>query len=144
MAESEEIGSVALPALLSAARRPYGQAIRAALESAGMEDMPPRGVFVVGSIDRTGTSMQELPARMGVSKQAVSQIVDTLVARGYLNRAADPADRRRMRLSLTDRGREAAKLSRRAVAAVDRRLTQRVGADTVAAARRALGALSNL
>lgn len=144
MTEPDQLDSVALPALLSAARRPYGEAIRSALESAGMEDVPPRGAFVVGSIARNGTSMQELPAGMGVSKQAVSQIVDTLVARGYVNRDPDPADRRRMRLSLTARGREAAKVSRRAVAGVDRKLTQRVGADTVTAARHALAALSAL
>jgi len=144
MAERNAVDAVAIPAMLSAARRPYGEAIRSALESAGMDDMPPRGAFIVGSIDRGGTSMNELPGGMGVSKQAISQIVDTLVARGYLDRAPDTADRRRMRLSLTDRGREAAKISRRAVATVDRRLTQRVGADAVASTRQVLAALTSL
>lgn len=137
-------GGVALPALLSAARRPYGRAIRAALDAAGMGDMPPRGAFVVGAVARRGTAMQALPEAMGVSKQAVSQIVDVLVARGYLERATDPADRRRISLALTDRGREAAGVIRRAVAGVDRRLAARIGAADVDAARRALDVLAGL
>lgn len=109
-----------------------------------MDDMPPRGAFVVGGIDRNGTSMGDLPAGMGISKQAVSQLVDTLVARGYVHREPDPADRRRMLLTLTARGREAAKVTRRAVATVDRRLAQRASAQAVTTTRRVLAALISL
>jgi DNA-binding MarR family transcriptional regulator len=43
-----------------------------------------------------------------VSRQAASQLIDTLVLRGYLTRQINPADRRRMDIELTDRGRAAA------------------------------------
>ena len=41
---------------------------------------------------------------LGVSKQAAGQLVDTLVLRGYLERSVDPEDRRRLTLTLTERG----------------------------------------
>lgn len=139
-----DLDETAFPALLNAARRPYGAAVRRALEGAGFEDMPPRGAFVIGNIDRHGAAMQGMAASMGVSKQAVSQLVDTLVARGYLERAPEADDRRRVRLTLTARGREAARVARRAVTGVDRKLTQRIGAPAVATARQVLAALTDL
>lgn len=135
---------VALPALLSAARRPYGDAIRGALNTSGYDDMPSRGSFVVGGVARNGSGMQGMAAAMGISKQAVSQLVDTLVTRGYLLRAPDPRDRRRMTVTLTDRGRAAAAVTRAAVATVDAALVEVVGARSVSSARRVLGALAQL
>ena len=42
---------------------------------------------------------------LGVTKQAASQLIDTLVLRGYLTRDVNPEDRRRMTVTLTERGR---------------------------------------
>src|SRR5690348_5485279 len=102
---SEEI---AFPALLSAARRPYGRAIQKRLFAAGFDDMPRRGTFVLGSLARGGADVRNVAAAMGVSKQTFSQLVDTLVMRGYLERSPDPEDRRRIALALTERGAAAA------------------------------------
>ena len=49
-----------------------------------------------------------LTRELGISKQAVSQLIDTMVMRGYLERTPDAEDRRRMLLHLTPRGRAAA------------------------------------
>ena len=46
----------------------------------------------------------DLPAELGVTKQAVSQVIDVLVTHGYLERHGDSGDRRRVVLALTDRG----------------------------------------
>ena len=43
----------------------------------------------------------ELAASLGLSKQAASQLIDTLVLREYLERRIDPEDRRRMGVRLT-------------------------------------------
>jgi len=144
MVESQGFDEAALPALLGAARRTYGEAIRRALDAAGMHDLPGRGSAVVGSIARSGSPMQQLQAEMGVSKQAVSQVVDALVDRGYLSRAVDPEDGRRLLVTLTDRGKEAAKVTRRAVAGVDRRLATKFSARDLVATRRVLGTLAAL
>ena len=132
---------VSMPALLRAARTTYGSAIRSALEEVGCADVPRNGIFVIGAIARTGSPLGEIIAALGVSKQAAGQLVDTLVLRGYLDRAPDPDDRRRMTVSLTDRGRLAAQASRLAIDDVDAEVTERVGADTVAATRAGLGAM---
>jgi DNA-binding MarR family transcriptional regulator len=136
--------TVVMPALLRAARTTYGSAIRAALADAGIDDMPRNGAFVVGAIARNGTPLSEIITYLGLSKQRSGQLVDALVDRGYLERALDPDDRRRMTVTLTDRGRLAANAGRKAVEDVDAALVARVGAETVMHARAALGALVEL
>jgi DNA-binding MarR family transcriptional regulator len=135
---------VATPALLRAAWRTYGAAVREALADAGCDDMPRNGSFVVGAIVRTGAPLGEIITWLGVSKQAAGQLVDTLVTRGYLERAVDPDDRRRLTVGLTGRGEAAAAVVRAAIEEVDAALVARVGAEHVAIARETLGVLTEL
>jgi DNA-binding MarR family transcriptional regulator len=135
---------VAFPALLRAARRTYGDAIREALDRAGYGDLPRNGPYVLGAIARTGAPLSEVIEELRVSKQAAGQLVDALVERGYLDRAADPDDRRRVRVALTARGRGAASATRRAVDHVDADLAERVGSTYVSHARTTLAALIEL
>ena len=46
----------------------------------------------------------DLGRRIGISEPAASLLVDQLVRRGYVGRATDPADRRRVLLAATSRG----------------------------------------
>jgi DNA-binding MarR family transcriptional regulator len=131
-----------LPALLRAARRTYGTAIREALAEAGLDDIPRNGIFVIGAIARTGAPLSEIIEQLGASKQAAGQLVDTLVLRGYLNRDVDPDDRRRLRVTLTERGHTAAALIRGAVDQVDRELAAIVGDENLARTRATLAALA--
>jgi len=77
-----------------------------------------------------------------VSKQAAGQLVDILVLRGYLERTVDSGDRRRLTLSLTDRGMAAHLATREAVKAVDARLAARVPAEFISHGRAMLAALA--
>ncbi len=120
------------PALLRRARDVYRSAIRKALVEAGCDDMPPNGAYVVGGVAHTGAPLGELIKQMGVSKQAGGQLVDTLVTRGYLNRSIDPDDRRRLTITLTERGHSAAAVVRATVDQVDAQLVRRVGAESFA------------
>ncbi|MGO9278700.1 MAG: MarR family winged helix-turn-helix transcriptional regulator, partial [Streptosporangiaceae bacterium] len=131
-----------LPALLRAARRAYGSAVRAALAAAGCDDMPRNGSYVVGAIARSGAPLSQVIQELGVSKQAAGQLVDTLVTRNYLERAADPDDRRRLNIRLTERGLAAAAVIRSAVEEVDAALIRRVGAQYVAHTRVTLASLA--
>jgi DNA-binding MarR family transcriptional regulator len=85
--------------------------------------------------------LSSLILNLKVSKQAGGQLVDTLVLRGYLKREPDDEDRRRFSVKLTERGWHAAAVQREAREKIDAELIERVGADAVAAARKALGAL---
>ena len=135
---------IALPALLSAARRPYGVALRLRLAAAGFDDLPARSGFVLGSVERGLFAMGPTASAMGVSKQAISTLVDTLVNRGYLQRGPDPDDRRRLLVELTERGRAAAAEVRAATDVVTSALVAQVGAAAVEAAADVLVALADL
>jgi DNA-binding MarR family transcriptional regulator len=132
---------IATPALLRAARGVYGSAIRGALAAKGCDDLPRNGAFVVGAIARDGSPLSEIISYLGLSKQRAGQLVDTLVTRGYLEREFDTTDRRRMTVTLTERGQLAAATSRAAVQRIDTALRARLGADAVSQARATLGNL---
>ncbi len=137
----QQIESWSLPALLRAARRAYGSAIRAALAETGFDDVPRNGIFVIGAIARTGAPLSEIIDQLGGSKQAAGQLVDTLVIRGYLERSIDPEDRRRLTISLTERGEAAAAVIRSALHRVDTVLADQVGAEYVEHTRATLASL---
>lgn len=134
---------IVMPVLLRWGLRTYGERMRAALAAADCEDMPPKGMFVVGSLAMgTGVApLLTLGKHLDVTKQAVGQLIDTLVLRGYLKREADDEDRRRVSIKLTERGWHAAAVQRAEREKIDAELAAKVGADTVAAARTVLGAL---
>lgn len=141
MAEAPWYDEVALPALLRHARAPYGRAVRAALDEAGCEDMPPNGSYVVGAIARSGSPLAGVIRSLRMSKQGAGFLVDVLVARGYLDRAPDPDDGRRVTITLTERGRLAAETITAAVSSVDARLEERAGAERIGHARAVLAEL---
>jgi DNA-binding MarR family transcriptional regulator len=133
-----------LPALLRAARRTYASAVRDALSVAGYDDVPRNGSYVLGAMAHSEVALSRIIADLGVSKQAAGQLVDTLVARGYLHRSVDAEDRRRLTLGLTERGQDAASVIRTAVAGVDSALAERVGGQRLGEIRCVLGALAEL
>jgi DNA-binding MarR family transcriptional regulator len=144
VAADVSLEELSFPALLRGARATYGLGIRAALEGGGYDDVPVNGIFVLSAVARTGAPLAEIIAGLRVSKQAGGALVDTLVVRGYLERASDPADRRRLIVTLTPRGAVAAEVIRGTVAAIDERLAGSVSRNHVAHARETLIALIEL
>jgi DNA-binding MarR family transcriptional regulator len=71
-------------------------------------------------------------------------LIDTLVLRGYLTRAIDATDRRRMRIDLTDRGRAAASCVRAGVDEIDAELAQMISPGELAGLRVGLAALGRI
>jgi DNA-binding MarR family transcriptional regulator len=139
--ERDDYADVPLSALLPKARSTYAHAVRRALRDAGCDDLPPAADALLGALHWSDASLEAVIRWMGVSKQAVGQLVDSLVERGYLERVRDPTDRRRVSLSLSPRGRNAGRATRRAIEEVDRQLRRAVGAERVTAARTTLVAL---
>lgn len=137
---------VVIPALLRHARITYGAAMRQALTEAGYDDIPKNGLYILGGLAITERELPlgQLIQELRISKQAAGQLVDTLVLRGYLERAEDPTDRRKLTVSLTERGRAAAAVQAAAREKIDVALIECVGEENVRAARRTLGALIEL
>lgn len=65
-----------------------------------------QSVHLVGN--RPGITVTELARRLGLTKGSVSPIVNRLVERGYIEKERSDRDGRRLKLSLTAKGRIAA------------------------------------
>jgi DNA-binding MarR family transcriptional regulator len=75
---------------------------------------------------------------MGISKQAISQLVETLVTLGYVARRPAADDRRRTLLHLTSRGRSAARIIDATVADVEETMANAIGRERLQELHRAL------
>lgn len=146
MTQQTDLPEIPLPALLRHARTAYGLAMRKALEAAGYDDIPKNGLYVIGglALGAGDVPLAVLIRDLRISKQAAGQLVDTLVNRGYLARTVDDQDRRRLVVTLTERGRAAAAAQTVARERVDAQLLAKVGPECVAHTRTALAALTEM
>ena len=140
---------VPVPSLIREARDVYREAVGRALADAGCDDVPRNGAFVLAGLDQSVPEPKFSPqasvvASLGLSKQAASQLIDTLVLRDYLQRRIDPEDRRRMGVQLTDRGRTAALAIQGAINAIDTALAQRITAEELHGLRAGLAAFREI
>jgi DNA-binding MarR family transcriptional regulator len=135
---------VTVPMLLRAARRTYAAAIREALISAGLGDLPLNGPFVIRAIEYSHEPLSDIARDLSVTKQAASKLIDLLVVRGFVQRKPDSTDRRRMNLELTERGHEAAEVVERATDRVDADLAAALSRTQLAGFHAALNVLLDL
>jgi DNA-binding MarR family transcriptional regulator len=89
-------------------------------------------------LDREGTRLTELARRLGVTKQAVGQVVTELEALGVLERVDDPADGRAKLVRLTDKGLKVLHHDLTVLRAIESELERRLGAHRMEALRVAL------
>ena len=75
-----------------------------------------------------GARPSELAARLRISKQAMNYLLGELERLGYLERRADPDDRRAKRIALTPRGIAAVGVIREAVGEIETVWAQQLGA----------------
>jgi DNA-binding MarR family transcriptional regulator len=76
------------------------------LAARGWTDVRPAYGFVLLALRNGPASLRDLPAALGTSKQAVSKLVDAMVADGYVARDGDPRDARAKRVELSAKGRD--------------------------------------
>jgi len=128
--------------LVRGALRAHRAAVAQALARAGHDDLPPLALWAIDAVAEGGRTAGELAVRLGASKQTMSQLVELLATRGYLERAPDESDRRRVTLRLTRRGRAAAAAIARACESIEAQAREQVGAAALAQARATLAALA--
>ena len=144
MTGQDRYDAMGIPGLLRRARKAYGNVVTQAFADAGFDDVPRNGAYVLGRVYSDSSASADLARDLGISKQAVSQLIDTMVMRGYLARTPDSEDRRRMVLTLTPRGEAAATASWHAATHADAELASRLSPDGVAALRAGLIALCRM
>lgn len=76
----------------------------------------------------TGTRASVIAERAGLTRQAITQIVDELEAAGVVERVPDPADGRAKLVVYTERGRASFGGSRALIAAIEDRWRAELGA----------------
>lgn len=94
-----------LQLLFRAARLFDEQALRRIGEQRGRPPLRRAHTSLLPHIDLEGTRVGDLAERLGVTKQAVSQLVDDLEAMGVLERVVDEEDARARRVRFTAKGR---------------------------------------
>jgi DNA-binding MarR family transcriptional regulator len=96
------------PANLIALLRQTTQALVAELverlKAAGYSDFTGAYPPLLENLDPNGTRLTVLAARAGMTHQSMSELVQTLERRGYLERRLDPSDHRARLVRLTPRG----------------------------------------
>ncbi|WP_375389087.1 MarR family winged helix-turn-helix transcriptional regulator [uncultured Amnibacterium sp.] len=144
-AEDQWWERVGMSVLLRAAFSSYGDVVRTSLAEAGFDDLSRNGAYVIGAVACGSLSVRQLPSALGVTKQSFSQLLDTLVLRGYVARDVDPEDRRRLRLTLTDRGTRLSELLDRCASRSDSALLDLVGErEQIATTRRVLARMTEI
>jgi DNA-binding MarR family transcriptional regulator len=95
------------------------------LEAAGFPDSPPSFHPIFENLDPGGTRLTTLAARTGLTHQSVGEVIDVLVRRGYVERVADPSDRRARLVVLTDAGKDLLRAAVRVIATIEQEWTAR-------------------
>jgi DNA-binding MarR family transcriptional regulator len=90
--------------LLRLAHQQWTQAVDAALAEAGFGDIRPPHANVFTFVPSHGIQVSELTKLARVRKQTMAQAVEELEALGYVERRADPTDRRARLVFLTELG----------------------------------------
>jgi DNA-binding MarR family transcriptional regulator len=75
------------------------------LHARGYKELRPSYIGLLGNLDTTGTRLGALARRMGVSRQATSQLLEQIEESGFVVRADDPNDQRGVIVRHSARGR---------------------------------------
>ena len=106
-------------------------------------DLSPHHVRALRVVtDRSGTRLSELAEALRIAPRSATEVADALQARGLVERASDPTDRRAVVLTPTEEGRRVQAEIAAARAADNRELFARLDADDRATLARILRTLA--
>jgi DNA-binding MarR family transcriptional regulator len=133
---------IPLPGLLDVVKEAMLAEFRGQLLATGYADIRPTHGCVFRFVRDEGMRLTELAGLAGMTKQSVGELVDDLVALGYVERLPDPADRRAKLIRLTERGKEAQGIGFGLFAKVEERWAERYGPERLAELRELLEELA--
>jgi DNA-binding MarR family transcriptional regulator len=115
--------------------------IEAGLKARGYTDLRPAHFVIFQQIGSEGARVTELADQAQITKQSMGALVDTVEARGYLERIPDPDDRRAKIVRLTPKGRALERAAREIVAQTEVEWAEKIGKERMEALKQALEAL---
>jgi DNA-binding MarR family transcriptional regulator len=124
-----------VPALVRALARSDAERLRADFAAQGMHGLRPVHAMLLVPLLGGGRHASDLAEALGVSRQAVAQVVTRLEQDGYLTRITDPGDARAKLICLTPRGRAALRAMRVTALAIEDEWRERLGAERLAGFR---------
>ena len=96
--------AITLSALVLATGNALVDGIQAGVVERGFTDVRPAHGFAFARLAPAGATVSERATHLGVTRQAAAQLVDELVAKGYVERRRHPDDGRAQLITLTERG----------------------------------------
>jgi DNA-binding MarR family transcriptional regulator len=78
--------------------------ISAGVHARGFDDLRPAHGFAFTRLAPGGATITQLAEHLDVSRQAAAQLVDELIAKGYVQRSRHPDDARARLITLTGKG----------------------------------------
>lgn len=105
----------------------FEQRLLTGLRDAGVTKMRPKYNAVLRHLDEEGTRATVLAERAGLTRQALTQIIDELEVIGYVSRRPDPGDRRAKLVAYTDRGLRSFRDSRRLIEEIEQDYERSLG-----------------
>jgi DNA-binding MarR family transcriptional regulator len=123
------------------ARSAIEAAVRADLAQNGFGDVAPSHSALLRNIGEDGSRPSDLAAHAGVTRQAITKLVDELERLDLVRREPDPNDGRGVIIKYTDRGRAGVAIARKRMLALERGYAKQVGADRWAEVRSTLETL---
>jgi len=117
---------------------------RAVEQAAGAGLRPAHGNALEMLALQDGLRLTDIAAQAGMTTQSMGEIVDDLVAKGYLRRQEDPADRRAKRIYLTGQGRHTADAGEAATRQAEQLIQAALGPRQYQQLRRNLAAIAHL
>jgi DNA-binding MarR family transcriptional regulator len=130
-----------LQILLRDARSAIEAAVRADLAQNGFGDVAPAHSSLLRNLGEDGSRPSDLAAHAGVTRQAITKLVDELEQLDLVRRDPDPDDGRGVIVRYTDRGRAGVAIARARMLALERSYAAQVGADRWAEVRSTLETL---
>jgi DNA-binding MarR family transcriptional regulator len=120
---------IPMAGLFDIAHEAFFEDFRAELEQTEFADIRPTHGCVFRFVGGEGMRLTVLAEMAGMTKQSVGEIVDDLVARGYVKRVPDPEDKRAKLICLTERGERAQGTGLALFAKVEKQWAERYGAE---------------
>ena len=89
---------------LLAASRALVDGVSAGVRARGFDDVRPAEGFAFARLSFGGATITQLAEHLDVTRQAAAQLVDELMAKGYVERRPHPSDARARMIVLTEKG----------------------------------------
>jgi DNA-binding MarR family transcriptional regulator len=129
---------IPMAGLFEIAKDAFFEDFRDELEQTEFGEIRPTHGCVFRFVRGEGMRLTALANLAGMTKQSVGEVVDDLVARGYVKRIPDPEDKRAKLICLTGRGERAQATGRALFARVEEQWKERYGAERIEQLRKLL------